>query len=715
MRWAWVMVLALAAPRLAVAQESCRRFGEPRETGALQAEALKESSGLAASFTQAGVYFTHNDSGDGPRLFAINAAGQALAELEVAGAEHEDWEDIAMGPCAAGSCLFIGDVGDNGRRRAHVTVYRVPEPKVGAGSETQAAVQLDLRYPDGARDVEALLVDPRTGDLFLVEKTEASQARVVVLRGAGRAVAGDHALTALGTVEATPLVTGGDFEPLGAQAVLRDYGSEALRYAVTRDAAGQVTGFVLLDHPSVGLLGEAIAYRADGLALLTTREGVGTTVEETPCLEPDGRQAGAAVGPLAEVATSAPERRSGGCRGGAALAPLLLLLGGRRRRWLFGAARYEAPRRWGAWLRRRAPWLALAVLLPAAPARAAEHHVYAALAGEVWPTPAGGHGVALLTWRALQAPGGGTFELTLNTDTLAVTYRDLCAGRLCFGAELKGEALIAGLLPDYFARGQKVAAGGFNASYVAGAAFGELRLAPAYLRYTATVRKWFFKTAEADFVLPQESVVVEQELAATYWAFTADPSLYEPHRLSWRTEGLGVGVRLGVDARLSHDPWGLGLENDPAQVILRVRQWARYGVRLADRLRWQVEERFAWGRGEDDLTRDRVGGMNPYVTPLGGVPWAAFVLGDYVAGRTSLHVRVYDEIEAGAFFDALAAPNLERDGSRRVGGAIGTGGFVDMRWGAWQADLWVGWAPGLSWSVHRSHVAGWLALGYRFI
>ena len=334
---AWVsagagVVIALVAGS-AAGEGTCRRFAEPRQTGRLQAAAIVESSGLAASFTQPGVLFTHNDSGDGPRLFALNAAGEDLGVFEVAGAEAEDWEDLAMGPCGAGQvCLFVGDVGDNGRSRAGVTVYRVPEPKVGASRETQAAVQLDLRYADGARDVEALLVDPRTGDLFLVEKSGAEVARVAVLRGAGTAGAGAHALEAMGTVAATALLTGGDFEPLGTQVVLRDYGGEALRYGAQRDDAGRVVGFVLLDQPKVELLGEAIAYRADGLALLSTREGEGALVSETPCADPDGDLAGPAVGPLAGASAPAAPK-SGGCRGGgAALAPLLLVARRRRAR-----------------------------------------------------------------------------------------------------------------------------------------------------------------------------------------------------------------------------------------------------------------------------------------------------------------------------------------------------------------------------------------------
>lgn len=327
------LLLLIASGGAAHAQGPCLRFGAPRQLGQFASPDIVESSGLAASPFQNGVRFTHNDSGDGPRLFAFDAAGTDLGAFAVTGAGHRDWEDLAFGPCAeADGCLFVGDVGDNAAERATVTVFRVPEPQVGVAAETAAAVQLDLTYPDGARDVEALLVDPRTGDLFLVEKSDTLAARVVVLRGAGSLAAGAHPLEDLGAMEFAGLATGGDFDPTGGEATVRTYAGQALRWLPRRDEAGRVTRFDLLDMPNVDVLGEALTYRADGLALLTSREAEAAPLFETPCASPDGTRAGPAVGPL--VPTPPPEPESSGCGGGEGA--LVLPLGwifGRRRRW----------------------------------------------------------------------------------------------------------------------------------------------------------------------------------------------------------------------------------------------------------------------------------------------------------------------------------------------------------------------------------------------
>ena len=128
---------------------------------------LPEASGLAASQKNPGVLWTHNDSGD-PFVFAITATGGMKSRVRVTGAQVWDWEDIAVGPCPKGSCLYIADIGDNDRRRRTVTIYRTPEPAPG-DAQTENVEVFHAVYPDGAHDAEALFVLPG-GDLFIVTK-----------------------------------------------------------------------------------------------------------------------------------------------------------------------------------------------------------------------------------------------------------------------------------------------------------------------------------------------------------------------------------------------------------------------------------------------------------------------------------------------------------------------------------------------------------------
>ncbi len=136
--------------------------------GTLQQRGLTEASGVATSAADDNVFWSQNDSGNDAELFAYDSTGADLGVTRVMGAENKDWETIARGPCAAGSCLYIGDVGDNEAKRKQVVLWRVAEPSPG-DSLSGPAQSIRIRYPDGPRDVEAMWVAPDTS-LWLLTK-----------------------------------------------------------------------------------------------------------------------------------------------------------------------------------------------------------------------------------------------------------------------------------------------------------------------------------------------------------------------------------------------------------------------------------------------------------------------------------------------------------------------------------------------------------------
>ena len=156
-------------------------YGPPATITTIKEKSISESSGLVASRSTPGAYWTHNDSGDGPFIYAFDTRGDSFGVFRVNGAEARDWEDIAAGPGpqANKSYLYIGDIGDNDAKRDEIVVYRVAEPtltattrkltKVRPGS-TEPAEAIRLKYPDGKHDAEALLVHPTTGNIYIVNK-----------------------------------------------------------------------------------------------------------------------------------------------------------------------------------------------------------------------------------------------------------------------------------------------------------------------------------------------------------------------------------------------------------------------------------------------------------------------------------------------------------------------------------------------------------------
>lgn len=156
---------------------ACPTFAQPVKQGQVNHKDLTEISGLVFSRANPGVAWTHNDSGDTARLFAMDEQGRHLGIYRLKGAKAVDWEDMAAGPGpdSGAQYLYVGDIGDNPKTRAGVVVYRVKEPKVSASKspptvDLGGVATLRLRYPDGSHDAETLLVDPISGDLYIVVK-----------------------------------------------------------------------------------------------------------------------------------------------------------------------------------------------------------------------------------------------------------------------------------------------------------------------------------------------------------------------------------------------------------------------------------------------------------------------------------------------------------------------------------------------------------------
>ena len=129
---------------------------------------LVEASGIAVSRRVPGRLWMHNDDSGQPMLFAVDTRGSVTGKVSLSGATVEDWEAVAVGPCPAGSCVYVADIGDNDARRKRITIYRLPEP---SGGDESVAVKdvFYATYPDGAHDAEALLVT-LDGGLFIVTK-----------------------------------------------------------------------------------------------------------------------------------------------------------------------------------------------------------------------------------------------------------------------------------------------------------------------------------------------------------------------------------------------------------------------------------------------------------------------------------------------------------------------------------------------------------------
>lgn len=249
---------------------------------------------MVASQRWPGVYWTLNDSGNSPNLYAVDEKGANRGTFRVDDADNEDWEALALGPGKdGGPALYIGDIGDNDRRRKEIVVYRVPEPEpFGAGARNNSGrisnvETFTFSYPNGAHDAEALLVHPKTGELLIVTKDTIGRATVyrapqpldsrkkMTLEHIGNLDLAGHGIK-------LDVVDDGAVAPDASRVTIRTYGS-ALEYDLPPNAQlasiwKQTPRVLKLDD---GPQSEGITYRADGKALITIGEGTPAAMYQT--------------------------------------------------------------------------------------------------------------------------------------------------------------------------------------------------------------------------------------------------------------------------------------------------------------------------------------------------------------------------------------------------------------------------------------------------
>ena len=219
--------------------------------GTVRGLGLDEISGVVASERHE-VLWVHEDSGADPLVHAIAPGGRPVATITLAGAEHVDWEDIAL----AGGNLWIGDIGDNASIRVSIQVYWLPEPDLRSG--TADPNLLSLTYEDGPHDAEALVVDARHEALYVITK-ELSLTRGFVYRAPIGGLRDEdlRELTRVGTVP-LGIVTAADLADDGV--IVKSYGKARL-FPWTGDQT--VEGAIRGDACPVPLGGgESVAYRA---------------------------------------------------------------------------------------------------------------------------------------------------------------------------------------------------------------------------------------------------------------------------------------------------------------------------------------------------------------------------------------------------------------------------------------------------------------------
>lgn len=312
------VVFAPAAP--AVTPAAATGEGAPDQSFTIKDPRITESSGLAASRAHPGVYWTHNDSGYGPQIYAVDSrTGETVATLTLQGVgKPRDVEAISIGPDGN---VYVGDIGDNlNGTWDHVWIYRFAEPKQ-LKDATVRATQFTVKYADGPRDAESMMVDPRTGRVYIASKNE----------NGGGLYEGPAELTSSGTntfrrIGEVPWVTDGAFSPDGKELVLRSYFS-ARAYTWKNGRLGT-------ERPVSAPFqrqAESVTYTADGSALMFGSEGQQSEVARVDLDKDSGGNAASGGGSSSSGGSGKGDgggsAGSGGSQGNATLGAIIVIGG----------------------------------------------------------------------------------------------------------------------------------------------------------------------------------------------------------------------------------------------------------------------------------------------------------------------------------------------------------------------------------------------------
>jgi hypothetical protein len=271
----WAVLLLTTCPYTAALSTQAASTRCRADRAIVSLPDLPEASGVAASRRLPGRLWAINDSGHAV-IFALDERGSVLSRIRLHGAKADDWEAIAVGPCTGGSCIYVGDIGDNNARRKQITIYSVPE--AGDAKPATPISALHLVYPDGPQDAEALLATPdgglyivtkgSTGPIALYRLPRERQGPPVTLERVGKPRTD-------GKVAPDDRITDGAVSVDGATTVLRTHRA-LLFYRTARLTAGDWREERRVELESLGeRQGEGVTFAPDGSLFLAGEGGGG--------------------------------------------------------------------------------------------------------------------------------------------------------------------------------------------------------------------------------------------------------------------------------------------------------------------------------------------------------------------------------------------------------------------------------------------------------
>lgn len=258
--------------------------GQPNT--AIPLSLLDQPSGLGYSRLNADVMYVHSEKDRQTMLAFSPTTGEVVGKYRLTIPQVYDWEDIAIGPCVAGSCVYAADIGgarEIGKPNNVYGVVRTPEPDLLAG-ETDLTLVGDYfpyMYPGGTkRDAEAFMVHPRTGAMYVIAKTTTGTSSVYRFPNPLPAPGTVSTLLEVGQITLPLLngdtnsvaITAAAVHPAGDRFIVRTYRAVYEFRGSGGSVESAIAGTRVALTDTVEGQGESIEYALDGSAYYTLSE-----------------------------------------------------------------------------------------------------------------------------------------------------------------------------------------------------------------------------------------------------------------------------------------------------------------------------------------------------------------------------------------------------------------------------------------------------------
>jgi hypothetical protein len=224
---------------------------------------LNEVSGIADSRQNPGYLWGEEDSGNPSDIFLISHTGQVSKSIHLEGITNRDWEDMAY----FGGDLYLAETGDNNLAETDYRFYHFPEPSAATDTVHNIAT-IHFKYPDGAHDAEAFIVDPVTKDIYVITKRD-NPSRIYKISFPFGA---DNTAVLAGNLPFTGVVSATLSED-GKECIVKTYNNLYYYTIAPGNSIPQILMHTYIPLPyHIEPQGEAVCFAADGSGFYTLSE-----------------------------------------------------------------------------------------------------------------------------------------------------------------------------------------------------------------------------------------------------------------------------------------------------------------------------------------------------------------------------------------------------------------------------------------------------------